>query len=365
MNNNMHNSLTYFFITALLTATGIMNVTSELKAQVSPLFTSMPSLPDKQGWAGMFAGVSGERLFCMGGANFPDRHPWEGGKKKWYDHIYMLEAGGVWKLMDRAMGQPLAYGVSVTYGNEIIVVGGCNDRDYSNKVSGYQWLNGSLQQRLLPDLPEPRAFMAGTILDNQLIIAGGTTSATAQPSNKCFALNLSIANSSWVALDTIPGAGMMLPAAASFDGHFYLFSGQREELSAARVTYSHILQDVYQLRIDHSGGSLKGHWTKRSPMPKGVSGIGNPIPVMSNGKMLFWGGVDAFTNLHDDPSTFPGISGSMMWYDASKDIWSNAGNEFKIPARVTVPVVFWKNQWLYISGEIKSGIRTNTVFGIQ
>lgn len=361
----MRNPVTYFFITVLLSATGIMNVRSQVKGQVRPHFKPMPSLPDRQGWAGMFAGVSQKRLFCMGGANFPDQHPWEGGKKKWYDHIYMLEAGGAWQRLDLAMREPLAYGVSVTYGNQIIVAGGCGDRDYSDKVSAYQWINGKLQQSVLPDLPEPRAFMAGAIVGNLLIIAGGTASATAEPSNKCFALDLSRSGSGWATLDTIPGPGMMLPAAASFEGQFYLFSGQREGLSAAKVAYSHILQDVYQLHIDSPGGVPEGHWTKRSPMPKGVSGIGNPIPVLRNGKMLFWGGVDAFTNLHQDPSTFPGIPGNMLWYDASRDTWSDAGTEFRIPARVTLPVVFWKNQWVYISGEIKSGIRTNTVFGVQ
>src|SRR5690606_37231382 len=50
----------------------------------------LPSIPDKEGFAGMFAGVSNENLICMGGANFPNEMPWKGGKKVWYDDIFVL-----------------------------------------------------------------------------------------------------------------------------------------------------------------------------------------------------------------------------------------------------------------------------------
>ena len=49
----------------------------------------LPPLPDKEGFAGMFAGVSNDALLCIGGANFPDKMPWEGGVKKWYDRCLL------------------------------------------------------------------------------------------------------------------------------------------------------------------------------------------------------------------------------------------------------------------------------------
>ncbi len=36
---------------------------------------ALPSLPDREGFAGMFAGVTGDALLLAGGANFPDQRP--------------------------------------------------------------------------------------------------------------------------------------------------------------------------------------------------------------------------------------------------------------------------------------------------
>ena len=53
-------------------------------------WTKLPSLPDKEGVAGPFAGVSHGALIVAGGANFPDEKPWEGGKKVWSDTVFVL-----------------------------------------------------------------------------------------------------------------------------------------------------------------------------------------------------------------------------------------------------------------------------------
>ncbi len=63
---------------------------------------SLPSLPDAHGFAGAFAGISHGTLLVAGGANFPDKKPWEGGQKVWHDNVYALELpAGSWKLVGR------------------------------------------------------------------------------------------------------------------------------------------------------------------------------------------------------------------------------------------------------------------------
>ena len=68
-------------------------------AQISPVMTKplvwkqLPPIPDREGFAGSYAGVSGNALLVAGGANFPDKRPWEGGTKIWYDRVFVLEAG--------------------------------------------------------------------------------------------------------------------------------------------------------------------------------------------------------------------------------------------------------------------------------
>ena len=67
-------------------------------AQESLVWTTLPSLPDRLGVAAPFAGVSGGSLLVGGGANFPDRMPWEGGRKVWHDTVWALaQPGGAWQ----------------------------------------------------------------------------------------------------------------------------------------------------------------------------------------------------------------------------------------------------------------------------
>ena len=62
-------------------------------------WTRLPSLPDKEGFAGSFAGVSNGALIVAGGANFPDKKPWEGGGKVWYDTVFVLQRpDGEWNV---------------------------------------------------------------------------------------------------------------------------------------------------------------------------------------------------------------------------------------------------------------------------
>ena len=81
-------------------------------------WTALPALPDKEGFASMFAGVSGGALLAAGGANFPDKRPWEGGKKVWYDTVFVLaKPDGQWQFAGK-LPRPLGYGVSVTHGGQ-------------------------------------------------------------------------------------------------------------------------------------------------------------------------------------------------------------------------------------------------------
>jgi len=70
------------------------------KVLIQPFDWSGVNLPDlppasgevkQAGLAGPFVGVHGDALLVAGGANFPDLPPWRGGKKVWWNDVYMLE----------------------------------------------------------------------------------------------------------------------------------------------------------------------------------------------------------------------------------------------------------------------------------
>src|ERR1041385_1915466 len=73
-------------------ASSSTSVFSELR------WTKGPAIPDREGWAGSFCGESGGAMLLVGGANFPERKPWEGGTKVWSDAVYVLEnPDGAWR----------------------------------------------------------------------------------------------------------------------------------------------------------------------------------------------------------------------------------------------------------------------------
>lgn len=335
-----------------------------VKGQTQPVFKALPSLPDTQGLAGMFGGVSDGKLFCMGGANFPDKKPWEGGKKKWYDDIYMLAEGANWVKLKQKLPYPLAYGVSVTCKDKIILIGGNDDTKHSAKVTAYSWRADSLEIIPYPDLPVTMANMCGSVVNSLIVIAGGNSTPVSLAMNKCFALDMENISTGWFELPSWPGRECLLPLCAVDNSCFYLFGGETVDVSNDVKTRL-ILDDGFKLTVQQVNGKWIGSWEKIAHMLKGISAVGNPLPVLNNGDIVFWGGVDALTALQKDPVTHPGMSNEIIIYSPQTNRWRNAGSNTLIKARVTLPVVLWNNKWVFISGETKPAIRTNTVFSIN
>ncbi|MDA7694707.1 hypothetical protein N8817_07980, partial [Flavobacteriaceae bacterium] len=56
-------------------------------------FPSIPALEKESiplGYAGMMGGAIQDLLIAAGGANFPNGLPWEGGKKEYYNTLYLF-----------------------------------------------------------------------------------------------------------------------------------------------------------------------------------------------------------------------------------------------------------------------------------
>jgi N-acetylneuraminic acid mutarotase len=187
----------------------------------------LPPLPDKEGFAGSFAGVSNGALIVAGGSNFPDKKPWERGKKIWYDSIFVLDRpDGEWKLAGR-LPRPLGYGVSVTYRDAVVCIGGSDaDRHYAETFR-LEWREGKIITTSLPPLPRPIANACGAIVDKRtLYIAGGQESPDASAAlDTVFGLDLTATDPKWRELEKCPGGGRILAVAAAFDGAFWLIGG--------------------------------------------------------------------------------------------------------------------------------------------
>ncbi|MDJ7444356.1 N-acetylneuraminate epimerase [Salmonella enterica] len=117
--------------------------------------SQLPPSPGEQlqeGLAGAFSGYSNGVLLVGGGANFPGAkqnyingklYSHEGINKKWRDEVYGL-INGRWQYMGK-MNQPLGYGVSVSYGDEVFLIGGENAKGKPvSSVTSFIMCDGNL-----------------------------------------------------------------------------------------------------------------------------------------------------------------------------------------------------------------------------
>lgn len=336
---------------ALLTATGATAQVNKIK------WSAFPGIPDQEGFAGMYAGVSSGAIIAMGGANFPDKYPWENGVKKWYDHIYVKPAGGNWQRAKESLPVPAGYGVSVSYQNKVIIAGGCTDSHHLKTVFSYEWVNGELKKETLPDLPFPLAYMTGELVEDALVLLGGAETPTGPALKTALVLDLKNPNSGWQEIESWPGPERKLPVSGVWNNRVYLMSGETANTNPLGEVYRDILLDNYALTLTREGRKWKATWQKMAPIPRGVAAAGN-LPLLDNDKFLIWGGVDRVTAQYRTPATHPGINRTVLFYYPQNDTWEYLGEQLSYQSRVTLAVIPYENSWLYISGEIKPGVRT-------
>lgn len=340
----------------LIVATTIMY---RVSAQEDAKYTSLPPLPDSLGRAGMFAGVAGERLLIAGGANFLNEMPWEGGKKKWHDDIFILQnEADHWEKSPIKLPAGLGYGVTGSYNGQVFIVGGSTATAHHDQVIILQWENNALTMSDGPKLPHTLANMAGTTVGSLLLVVGGMITPDGSPQAICYGLDMDDLETGWFELPSWDGPARIFPVTGSYGGSLYLFSGETNWTTAHGANRRHILHDAYRFTPNKKEGKWDGQWKKLGAIPRGMSAGANPAPLLGGDKFFFSGGVDRVTALHTDPRNHPGIDGTVLWYDPENDLWSSGSDKKISPARVTLPSVAWNGNVYYISGEIKPGVRT-------
>lgn len=335
--------------------TALMTITSSSAAD-SVGWSKLPSLPDKEGFASMFAGVSGGALLAAGGANFPDKKPWEGGKKIWYDTVFVLEKpDGQWKVAGK-LPRPLGYGVSVTHGGGVVCVGGSDAEGHRAESFKLEWRGGKLVTKSLPSLPRSVANMSWALLGDTLYVAGGIEKPDSASALKTFfVLNLAAKSPVWRELEPWPGPPRMLAVAAAQDGSFFLVSGTDLSPGPDGKPVRTYLRDGYC----YTPG--KG-WKRIADIPRAAVAAPSSAPSMGQTQFLVVSGDDG-AQVATAPTEHKGFPRTILAYDTRADRWTESGST---PApRATVPTAQWNGAWLVISGEQRPGIRSPEVWRLQ
>ena len=271
-------------------------------------WTKLPPLPDRHGFAGAFAGVSNGALIVAGGANFPGQPVWEGGRKAWYDKIFVLEKpDGEWH-SGGALSMPMGYGVSITTDKSLLCIGGADLERHYNEVFLLEWIDKKIRRTVLPSLPQPCA------------------------------------------------SERMLSVAAAQGDAFYLFSGV--SLSAApdgspQRTY---LKDAYRYQ------SGKG-WTKIADLPRPVVAAPTPAGALGKTQILIFGGDDGSKAGFQPMKDHPGFSRRVLAYHTDSNKWTEAGEGEA--AHVTTAMTAWRGGFVIPSGEVRPGVRSPEVWFVQ
>ena len=323
-------------------------------ADDSLAWNELPALPDSHGCAGPFAGSHNGSLLVAGGANFPDKKPWEGGTKLWYDTVFALsKPDAQWKMVGK-LPRPMGYGVSLSTESGIVCIGGSDLNQHYSDCFILSLDQDQFKIEMLPSLPKPCANFCGALIGNTIYVAGGIETPTATTALKTFwSLDLSIPRSEWRELEPWPGPPRMLAVAAVLGNAFYLASGTELTGNEEGKPVRRYLQDAYCYR------PIKG-WKRVSDMPRPAVAAPTPAPNIGSSMFLVISGDDG-TKVDFKPlDAHPGFPKSVLAYNTITDTWKEFGN---VPlGQVTTPIVEWNNGFVIPSGEIRPGVRTPTIW---
>lgn len=366
----------FILICTLLFNSDLVPVQAEVVTLAGTIqWNQLPPLPDREGFAGMFAGVVSGRLVVAGGANFPNGYPWEGGKKYWYDSIYVLDAktSPAWKKLNLKLPKPLAYGVSWSDQNRLICAGGETGPSIGDQtdrppeclaeVFAIELIDDTFQIKPLPSLPVPSKDACGVKLGNRLIFFGGLNSNQAtRASSSMITLDLSEKTPHWLETSSFPAAPRVQAVAAEHDGRLLIFSGIEitADATSKPIRKMPYLKDAWEYRPgpDFSGGD----WKRLADLPAERAAGPGPAWSVSRQFVAITGGADS--ERHKQPQKdHAGWSHDLLLYDSELDRWTTVSNVIASNATVvTAPSVRWGEDYVILSGEIAPGRRTPAVW---
>lgn len=337
-------------------------------------WSQLPSLPDSIGFAGSFAGVSNGVLLVAGGANFPDGGaPWTGSTKQWNPKIFALEnAGGQWKQVGE-LPRPLGYGVSITWRDGLICIGGNDANRHYADVFLLRYQNGTVSLENLPSLPQPLANACGVLIGDKMYVAGGIThpgDSSCEAAFQVLDLSQPSAQRKWVTLPSWPGAPRMLAVAGTQEGAFYLFSGVQLVKDSLHGNSRRIyLKDAYKYLPT-------GGWSRLADLPEAIAAAPSPAITTGQAHLMIIGGDNG---VYSDSNAIlkerhPGFSSKVYSYNTLTNTWAvtekvdtqqqadamlHPNNSTWAP--VTTPVVAWNGGFVLPGGEVRPAVRTPRV----
>lgn len=368
-------------------------------------YRSFPPLrvSGNEGVSAPFAGTAGRHgaVVVAGGCNFPHQPAALGGEKVFYSDIYELVPSGdagemTWRRIGR-LPYKAAYGVSVSTPEGVVCIGGTDGVSGKSDVLLLHHNAGAkLSIHRLPSLPRALDNMAGAFGGGYIYVAGGQSDGL--PSAAAYRLRFP-GGKRWERLPDIPGLPRLQPAAAMQNSAtglcFYLMGGYTPASSSrsGRVHTDGVVFDpsTHQWR------------TVASIRPSGQADtlaiVGAQAVSSGCAHIVFMGGVSrrVFEQAINRPYELSKLAGGplsstqaayraalerqqaeylkhspewyafndeLLIYHTITDTWVTESRSSKL-ARAGAALVKDGTEWLVIGGELKPGVRSSDVTGVQ
>lgn len=335
------------------------------------------------GIAGPVVGVLQNKLIVAGGANFPEKMPWLGGKKFYYNDLFVFEknknnVSATFKKIQ--LPDNIAYSASCVTPLGIVYAGGENELGLSNKVNLIKWdkESNTITIASLPQLPEPITNASLACIDNTIYLMGGET--VTNTTNQLISLNLENVESGWHQLPDMPKPLSNLVSVAHYNNNherLFIMGGRAKQKNGISIFSS----DVYSFDIKTK------KWHINKALPYAIS-AGTGMLFAEKYILLFGGDKgDRFNrvesqiskiNAATDPviknsfiqiknnllETHPGFSKEILLYNMESNQWISNGI-MPFTTTVTTNAVQWGDQVVIPSGEIKAGVRTPRIIAAK
>lgn len=313
----------------------------------------LADMPDREGLAGAFVGVADGQLLFAGGTHFPDKMPWDGGTKVWYDQVYALKSPeSRWRLVGR-LPKPNGYGLSLSTDSGLICIGGGDARQHFTEVFRLRCTEDQIRTEVLPSLPQPCAMMASAQVGSVLYVLGGIQNPTDTQAMATFwSLDLNDLAAGWQTLPACPGPPRILASLGVAKGALYLVSGASLKPGPDGKAQREWLKDAWCYQPEEG-------WQPRADLPRVAVAAPSPLPWVKD-RLLVLGGDDGALADFEPKAQHPGFPRGIQAFDPVTRRWSTAGElPFSI---VTTPAVSWAGGIVIAGGEIRPGKRTPAVW---
>jgi N-acetylneuraminate epimerase len=347
-------------------------------------------LPDANGsvstgFAGAINGVDNNVLIVAGGANFPDKLPWEGGRKHYADEVHILHRNGDTFLWDKnnalKLPGPVAYCGNTSTPAGIVYAGGENDKGLSDKAYLLKWDTGNdkLAVKRLPNLPVAVTNIALTSINNVVYAVGGDGAVNSVSLFCCMDLNNQLAG--WQILPALP-----LPLANTVaitqhgpkGNYVYVIGGRSKMPSGISTLHSTVFRyDLSKGVWENCAQIADGKKVTNFSAGAGVAFGKHSILIIGGDNGMVFHKIETYLarikkaisptekdklikEKNELNINHKGFYKGVLLYNTLENTWTKIG-ELPFAAHVTTTAVKWGDDVVISNGEVKPGIRTPDV----